>query len=57
MDGRVTSLECEVVSQRSELNDFQASMAFDSQTCDEIKSKQEKIDKQLLEANITVNRV
>ena len=49
MDGRVTSLECEVSDQRSQLNEIQASRAFDSQTCEEIKAKQLIIDKQLLE--------
>ena len=49
MDGRVSSLENNVYAQKVQLAEFEASRAFDSQTCDELKSCQSAINKQLTE--------
>ena len=47
MDGRVSSLESKVSDNMRTLIGIEASRAHDSQTCDEIQTKQSVIDKQL----------
>ena len=47
MDGRVSSLENNVSHHNKTLCDIEASRAYDAQTCDEIRSQQTIIDRQL----------
>ena len=51
MDGRVSSLEGKVHNNNYRLTEIEASRAYDSQTCDDLQSKQSSIDKQLSEVS------
>ena len=47
MDGRVSSLESKISAHNNQLSDIEVSRAYESQTCDEIRSEQKTINKQL----------
>ncbi|KAH3782150.1 hypothetical protein DPMN_160061 [Dreissena polymorpha] len=47
MDVRVTSLEGTVRNVDARVTDVETSRAFDSQTCEELKSKNTELDKAL----------
>ena len=49
MDGRVSSLEGKLHTNNCRISEIEASRAYDSQTCDELQTKQSSIDKQLTE--------
>ena len=49
MDNRVSSVECNITDNNRRLIDREVSRAHDSQTCDEVRAKQTKIDKSIKE--------
>ena len=55
MDGRVSSLEGKVHNTNCRINEIEASRAYDSQTSDEIQTKQSAIDNQLKEMSKSNN--
>ena len=57
MDGRVSSLESKICTHNTQLTEFEVSRAYDSQTCDEIRSEQKTINKKLKDVLASKNSI